>query len=72
MTNATITRTVAARPAANGLFAALRRSVQDRLAKRAVYLRTLNELQACSDRDLADLGFARSELTKVARDSAGL
>lgn len=41
-------------------------------ARRQAYRRTLAELQACSDRDLADLGFHRSELPRIAREAAGL
>ena len=38
--------------------------------RRAIFLRTYSELQALSDRDLADLGFARSEIGSLARDAA--
>lgn len=38
--------------------------------RRAVYLRTVAELQALSDRDLGDLGFHRSEIGRVAREAA--
>lgn len=39
-------------------------------AHRALYLRTLHELQVLSDRDLADIGIARSEIRAIARDAA--
>lgn len=40
------------------------------MQRRRVYLQTLNELNGLSDRDLADLGIARSELSTVAREAA--
>jgi uncharacterized protein YjiS (DUF1127 family) len=51
-------------------FATLRASIADRLAKRAVYLRTLNELEALNERDLADLGIARSNIQAIATEAA--
>jgi uncharacterized protein YjiS (DUF1127 family) len=38
--------------------------------RRALYLRTLRELEAVSDRDLADLGISRLQIADVARDAA--
>ncbi|MGR3497475.1 MAG: DUF1127 domain-containing protein [Limimaricola soesokkakensis] len=35
-----------------------------------VYRRTVSELSRLSDRDLADLGFARSQIREIARDAA--
>lgn len=40
------------------------------LHRRRVYLQTLQELGALSDRDLADLGLARTDLPMVAREAA--
>jgi uncharacterized protein YjiS (DUF1127 family) len=37
---------------------------------RAVYLQTLEELSALTDRDLADLGIARISIEDVAREAA--
>ena len=37
-----------------------------RRAKRRVYRKTLDELSALSNRDLADLGIARGELRRIA------
>ena len=34
----------------------------DRVKKRKEYLKTIRELEKISDRDLADLGFSRSEI----------
>jgi len=42
----------------------------ERHATRRVYKTTLNELNALSNRELADLGMHRSELKRVAWDSA--
>jgi uncharacterized protein YjiS (DUF1127 family) len=37
---------------------------------RAVYTRTVEELSALSDRDLADLGIARISIEDIAREAA--
>lgn len=37
---------------------------------RAVYLQTLEELSALTDRDLADLGIARISIEDIAREAA--
>ncbi|WP_223274754.1 DUF1127 domain-containing protein [Tateyamaria sp. syn59] len=42
----------------------------ERRAKQRVYRTTLNELNALSNRELADLGLHRSELKRVAWESA--
>lgn len=34
------------------------------------YSRTVSELQSLSNRDLADLGIARSDINRVAKDAA--
>ena len=39
-------------------------------ARRAVYRRKVAELHALSDRDLADFGYHRSEIPRIARDAA--
>ena len=39
-------------------------------AQRRAYSRTLRELQASSNRDLADLGFHYSEIPRIAREAA--
>ncbi|WP_292285709.1 DUF1127 domain-containing protein [Marivita sp.] len=44
----------------------------ERSQKRKMYRQTVNELQALSDRDLADFGFHRSEIPRIAKKSAGL
>ena len=41
-----------------------------RQAKRRVYSTTLTELSALSNRDLADLGIARSEVRRIAWEAA--
>ncbi len=55
-----------AAPAAEGFFARLRRAFADY----RVFLRTRDELQALSDRELADLGMTRFNIDTVARDAA--
>lgn len=40
------------------------------MAQRQIYSRTLRELQALSNRDLADLGLHRSALHQIAHDAA--
>jgi uncharacterized protein YjiS (DUF1127 family) len=51
--------------AASNAFAAATRQ-----ASRRVYNTTLNELGALSNRDLADLGIARSEVRRIAWEAA--
>ncbi|WP_071674512.1 DUF1127 domain-containing protein [Nioella nitratireducens] len=48
----------------------IRDMLEQRAARRAVYNRTVYELQALSNRDLADLGFHRSEIPQIARQAA--
>lgn len=50
--------------------AALVKVVGQSMQRRRAYLHTLGELNALSDRDLADLGLARSEIPHVAREAA--
>ena len=38
--------------------------------RRAVFARTYNELSALSDRDLADIGIARRDISEIARQEA--
>ncbi len=45
-------------------------SVRAARKARAVYLQTLEELSALTDRDLADLGIARISIEDVAREAA--
>lgn len=45
-------------------------SLADSYAKRVEYRRTLNELQALSGRELADLGLHRSMLKRIALEAA--
>ncbi len=42
----------------------------DARERRAVYLQTLNELAAMSDRDLADINVARVSIEDIAREAA--
>lgn len=43
---------------------------RDAMERRAVYQRTLSELEQLSDRDLTDLSLHRSELHALAREAA--
>ncbi len=38
--------------------------------ERKIYLRVYNELSSCSDRELSELGFARVDIPRIARQSA--
>lgn len=49
---------------------ALVASVKLSLQRRATFQQTLNELNALSDRDLADLGLNRSSIRMIAREAA--
>ncbi len=49
-----------------GLFARLRKAIADHRA----YLSVYDELAACSDRDLADLGISRLNIRDIARQAA--
>ena len=45
---------------------------QEKSEKHAIYARTVNELSSLSDRELADIGVARSDIKAIAREAAGL
>ncbi len=67
----TYATTTAKRPA--GLWDRLSAMIAEaRVARqrRALYLRTLRELNALTDKDLADLGIARIQIADVAREAA--
>ncbi|MDG4647352.1 DUF1127 domain-containing protein [Roseibacterium sp. SDUM158017] len=53
-------------------FRRIRDILAQRAARRAIYRRTRDELSALSDRNLAELGFHRSEIPSIARKAAGL
>ena len=50
--------------------AGLFRAVAEARQKRAVYNRTLRELEQLSARDLADLGIARALIAEIAHEAA--
>ncbi|MGP6089762.1 DUF1127 domain-containing protein [Antarctobacter jejuensis] len=61
-----------ARSSQSGLkarFQQFRDMLEEHAARRAVYRRTVGELQALRDRDLADLGFHRSDIPRIARQA---
>jgi uncharacterized protein YjiS (DUF1127 family) len=45
-------------------------TLKSRYAKWRRYSRTVSELEALSNRDLADLGLSRSDIYRVAREAA--
>ena len=51
-------------------FAALIETAKTRFARYRMYRRTVNELSALSDRDLADLGLQRSMIRRLAMQAA--
>ena len=53
-------------------FSSIVKTVKDALARRQLFNRTLSELSALSDRDLADLGLNRASIGDVAREAAYL
>lgn len=48
----------------------LRVTLADRVAKNKIYRSTYNELQALTDRDLADLGISRSMIKRIAIEAS--
>ena len=54
----------------NGRFAAFFNTIVERAAQYRLYRKTLDELRALGDRELADLGLNRSMLRSVAYKSA--
>lgn len=55
---------------AAGFVGSLWQSVADYFAHRAVYLQTVNELNALTDNELADLGIFRLEIKRIAQEAA--
>lgn len=51
------------------LLAAIQR-VQENRARHAIYRQTIAELNALTERDLADLGISRSMITRIAHEAA--
>ncbi|SMH53843.1 DUF1127 domain-containing protein [Maritimibacter sp. HL-12] len=49
---------------------AIMKSFAEAREQRKVYIRTLNELNALNNRDLADLGISASEIPYIARQAA--
>ena len=58
---------------ANTLFDRVRKYFTNPLLvseERRAYLKTLHELQALTDRDLADIGISRGDIHRIAREAA--
>lgn len=51
-------------------FSGLVKSVKLAIERRAVFHRTLRELNSLTDRDLADLGISRSQIRALAQEAA--
>ena len=51
-------------------FEAGRKAAAERYTRRSTYVRTLNELESTSDRDLADIGISRLSIKEVAYETA--
>ena len=54
---------------AGRLMAAIER-MQENRARRVIYRQTVRELNALTNRDLADLGISRSMITRLAHEAA--
>lgn len=65
-----VTSTRAARPSLADRLAAFANVLREAAQRRAIYVQTLRELSALSDRDLVDLGLTRGEIEAVAREAA--
>ena len=66
---------VSVAPSANPVVAYVRSvvsSVQEYLARRAEYKKTVSELQSLSNRELADLGLSRASISSIAYEHAYL
>ncbi|SES38310.1 protein of unknown function [Tranquillimonas rosea] len=50
--------------------ATLRDQMRERARRNAVYRQVHNELSSCTDRDLADMGFHRSQIGDIAQQAA--
>jgi len=51
-------------------FAALRADIATRVSQSRAYRATFNELSAMTDRELADIGVARSMIHEISRQAA--
>lgn len=51
------------------LYARLRETLRTRIAANREFRRTYDELHALNDRDLADLGIARSDIGRIAKQT---
>jgi uncharacterized protein YjiS (DUF1127 family) len=65
-----LTNSRASRPGVAERVATLWAAFKDSRRRRALYGRTLRELNALTDRELSDLGIARIQIEDVAREAA--
>ena len=57
-------------PSFGAAFTARWTALREQMAKRAVYRKTISELQSLTDRELADLGIHRSAIKGIAHEAA--
>ena len=65
-----VNNTRSASPALSAEVGGIFKSIKVALERRAVYARTVRELNSLSDRELADLGISRLSIPQVAREAA--
>ena len=64
------THNAAAAPGFAGRLMAAIQHMQENRARRVIYRQTVRELNALTDRDLADLGISRAMIAGLAREAA--
>ena len=67
---ATVSNTYFPAPTLRGNITQIWQTMRDNAAKRAVYRQTVKELDALSNRELADLGLSRSSIRSIAIEAA--
>ncbi len=53
-----------------GAFATLRRTLAEKARRAHAYRQTYNQLDAMTDRDLADIGISRLQIAEIAEEAA--
>ncbi|MFY9240851.1 MAG: DUF1127 domain-containing protein [Roseovarius sp.] len=66
------THTYATRKARTNTLIAIMHAWQDAWSKRRAYMRTVDELSALNDRELADLGITRSAIRQTAQSAVDI
>lgn len=65
-----VNNTRTASPALSEGFGGFLKTIRLAMERRAIFARTVRELNALTDRELADLGIARASITGIAREAA--